>query len=191
VAVLGRKLLVGLAVLVASAAVGGCASSARSDQPAAAASTSVPAITGSSTANASHDLTAANEPKGLLAEQRGLALAAAHLGANQIAVGRNSTQVSGWPSGINAVFAVLRPGIEPDSNTGHTCDSGTIIDVRLLGAFDTVTTGMSTGPGTAVSDNTVREIDLSVDATTGLTCLTSVRTEPAPQSRDETVLYSR
>lgn len=187
----GRKLLVGLAVIVAAAAVGGCASSARSDQPAAAASTSLTGVTGSSTANPSHDSTAADESKGLSAVHRALALAAAHLDANQIAVGGNSTQVSGWPSGVDAVFAVVRPGIEPDSNTGHTCDSGTIIDVRLLGAFDAVIGGTPTSISTASPDTTVREIDLSVDATTGLTCLTSVRTEPAPQSRDETVLYSR
>lgn len=187
----GRKLLVGLSVLVALAAMGGCASSARSDQPAAAASTSAPAVTGSHTANALHDSTAANEPKGLLAAQRALALAAAHLDASQIAVGRNSPQVSGWPSGISAVTAVLQPGTVTDSNTGHTCESGAIIAVRLLGAFDTVIAGTPTSTGTASPDTTVREIDLSVDATTGLTCLISVRTEPAPQSRDESVLYSR
>ncbi len=76
-----------------------------------------------------------------------------------------------------------------DSNTGHTCDSGTIIAVRLVGAFDTVTTGGPTGPGTPVPDTTVREIDLSVDATSGLTCLISVRTQPAAPGRDDSVLY--
>ncbi len=132
----------------------------------------------------------ANEPRQLSASHRALALAAAHQDANEIAVGRNERQVSGWPSGINAVTAVVRPGTVSDSNTGHTCQSGDIIAVQLVGAFDTVTTGTTTGPGTS-SDFTVREIDLSVDATTGLTCLISVRTEPVSPGPGAVVLYSR
>jgi hypothetical protein len=75
-----------------------------------------------------------------------------------------------------------------DSNTGHPCDSGTIIVVRLVGAFTTMTTGMA---DTATPDVTVREVDLNVDGTSGLTCLVSVRTQPVPQSTGKTVLYTR
>lgn len=125
----------------------------------------------------------------LSAAHQALALAAAHQEADRIAVGRDDRQVSGWPSGIRAVTAVVRPGTVTDSNTGHTCESGGIISVRLLGAFDTLTTGTSVGPGMSAPDTTVRELDLSVDATTGETCLIGVRTEPAAPEPDDTILY--
>ncbi len=180
----GLVVAVAVAVIVAVATTAGCASSTRSDQLPGRSRGNVQGGSDSSSA-------AASELQGLSAAGRVLALAAAHRDANQIAVGRNSQQVSGWPSGISAVTAVVQPGTVTNSNTGHTCDSGTIIAVRLVGAFDTVTTGTSTGAGTSSPDTTVREIDLSVDATTGLTCLISVRTEPVPQSRGDSVLYSR
>lgn len=159
VAVSRRKLICAVFMVVALTTTTGCQASAGSGQ--------VP-------------------PQELSTVHRELALAAAHQDANQIAVGRNDQQVSGWPSGISAVTAVVRPGTVSDSNTGHTCESGDIISVQLVGAFDTVTTGTTSSP-----DTTVREIDLSVDATTGLTCLISVRTEPVAPGPGAVVLYSR
>lgn len=133
----------------------------------------------------------ANELHQLSTGQRALALAAAHREADKIAVERGDQQASGWPAGIRAVTAVVGPGTATDSNTGHTCESGDIISVRLVGAFNTVTTGPSAHPGAPTPDTTVRELDLSVDATTGETCLIGVRTEPAPPGPDDTVLYQR
>lgn len=122
---------------------------------------------------------------------RAFALAAAHRGANQTAVGRDDRQFSGWPAGIRSVTADVGPGTVTDSNTGHTCESGTIISVRLVGDFDTVTAGPSVRPGESAVDTKVREVDLSVDAATGDTCLIGVRTEPSPSEAGGTVLYSR
>jgi len=172
-----RRLIVSMCLAVALAAITGCATRAQSGQ----ALLTSKSITEPTVITGSRDLSA---------NHRALALAAAHQNANQIAVGRND-QVSGWPSGITGVTAALRPGIEPDSNTGHPCESGEIIEVQLVGAFDTVTSGTTVGPGTSSSDTTVREIDLSVDATSGLTCLTGVRTEAAPPGPAATVLYRR
>jgi hypothetical protein len=79
-----------------------------------------------------------------------------------------------------------------DSNTGHTCESGKVISVQLVGDFDTVVSGTTPTVGTSGSpDPTVREVDLSVDATTGLTCLVSVRIETVSPSPGASILYSR
>lgn len=131
---LAESCLSSLSVLVALAAMGGCAKCAGPYQPAAAASTCAPAVTGSPTANALHDSTAANEPKGLPAAQRALALAAGHLDASQIAFGRNSPQVSGWPSGISAVTAVLQPGRGARPRPGLRGRTGSAAS-RLLAKF--------------------------------------------------------
>jgi hypothetical protein len=166
-----RGLLAGWWMVGVLATTAACNADAGSRQyPADSTRVSVTAVTG-------QELSAADRDR---------ALAAAHLQANLLAVGRDSPPVSGWPSGISAVTAAVRPGTVTDSNTGHTCESGVVIDVRLTGAFDTVTTGTTDSP-----DNTVREVDLSVDETTGLTCLISVRTEPVPRSDGETLIFSR
>jgi heat shock protein HslJ len=133
----------------------------------------------------------ANKPQPLSTDHRALALAAAHREANQIAVGGDDQQAAGWPSGISTVTAIVGPGTVADSNTGHTCASGNIITVRLVGAFNTLTPGTPVRPGAPTPDNTVRELDLSVDATTGETCLIGARTEPTPPGPGDTVLYSR
>lgn len=137
---------------------------------------------------------AINQRSGLSATDRALALVAAHRAANQYAVGHDRQLASGWPDGINAVTAVAQPGIvtATDSNTGHSCESGTIILVRLDGSFTVFTTGNPITVGsTSTVDSTVREMVLSVDATTGSTCLESARTQPVLLGHDDDVLFSR
>jgi len=189
----GRRLIAAGSVIVALATAAGCGTSARS-APVPATSVTAP-----DSANArpfasisSSRSPAANEPPGLAAAHRALALTAAHREANQIAVGRNGQQVVGWPSTISAVTASVGLGTVTDSNTGHTCESGKIISVQLVGDFDTVISGPTPTVGTSGSpDTTVREVDLSVDAATGLTCAVSVRIETVPPSPGAGILYSR
>ena len=185
----GRGFVVVVTAVMALAAAAGCASSGGTE-PASAVSRSAPAA-GSVTASSSSESSAGTGTQGLSASDRALATEAAHQVANQVAVGRNNPQVAGWPSGISGVTAVVQSATVTDSNTGHRCESGTIIGVRLVGAFDTVTTGTLSGTGTSSPDTAVREMDLNVDATTGLTCLISVRTEPIPPSPDASMLFSR
>jgi hypothetical protein len=129
---------------------------------------------------------------GLTARERVLALAAAHQEANQDATGRGGQQGSGWPSGIQTVTAMAGEGTVTDSNTGHACESGTIISVELIGDVDIVMTGHPSLPGSSGSaDAAVHGVDLIVDANAGVTCLISVRTGTVQPSADATVLYSR
>lgn len=181
-----RRLILAGFMVLALTATAGCGTSARSGQAVVSASAPMSADADSLTSASSGEASGTNESPQLSANHRVLALAAAHQDAIEIAVGRNDQPVSGWPIGINSVTAVLRSGTVSDSNTGHNCESGDIISVQLVGAFDTVTTGTTSSP-----DTTVREIDLSVDATTGLTCLISVRTEPVAPGPGAVVLYSR
>jgi hypothetical protein len=174
-----RRLILAVCTVFALTAATACETTAQPGETIVSASAS------------SSDSPAANEPPQLSASHRALALAAAHQDANKIAVGRNEPQVAGWPSGIHAVTAVVQPGTVSDTNTGHTCQSGEIIAVQLVGAFETVVAGTPTSTGTSSPDTTVREIDLSVDATTGLTCLISVRIEPVPPGAGATILYNR
>lgn len=184
----GRRVIVAVSVIVALASAAGCGTSARSTTSVSApGSANGPFASISSTQSPT-----ANKPPELVAAHRALAVAAAHREANQIAVGRNGQQVAGWPSGISAVTASVGLGTVTDSNTGHTCESGKVISVQLVGDFDTVVSGHTPTVSTSGSpDTTVREVDLSVDATTGLTCLVSVRIETVQPSHGADILYSR
>lgn len=188
-----RRLMCAVFMGLALTATAGCGTSARSGQPLGnSASAPESADAGSFPSSSSRESPGAKEPQGLSTDHRALAMTAAHHEANQIAVGRNDQRVAGWPSGISAVTASVGLGTVTDSNTGNTCESGNIISVQLIGDFDTVVSGPTPTVGTPGSpDTTVREVDLSVDATTGLTCLVSVRIETVPSSPGAETLYSR
>lgn len=172
----GRKFIVAVSVIVALASAAGCGTSPRST-PSVTAPES--ANTGPFASISSTQSPTVNKPPELVAAHRALALAAAHREANQIAVGRNGQQFAGWPSGISAVAASVGLGTVTHSNTGHTCQSGKVISVQLVGDFDTVVSGPTPTVGTSGSpDTTVREVDLSVDATTGLRPDRNCSTEP-------------
>lgn len=183
----GRRLSVG-SLIVALAFTASCASSPRSARPLApAASNGV--VSSALAIDSSNPPNRSDTRPPVSPAYRVLALAAAHREADQLAVGRSSQKTPDWPSGVSEVLAVVQVGTETDSNTGYTCDSGRVLAVRLVGAFDTVIAGTPTSDGTSAPDTTVREVDLTVDATTGLTCWIAVRTEPDPQGGD--VLYRR
>lgn len=113
-----------------------------------------------------------------------LALAAAHREANRLAIkGRID---DGWPEHLRLVTAKEGDGTVSESNTGHPCDSGTIINVDLVGDFASVVGGY---PG--MTDGTVNEVLLKVDGESGQVCLLSVRTSPAPRDPDAEVLFER
>lgn len=81
---------------------------------------------------------------------------------------------------VTSVSADARPGKVAQSNTGHPCSSGRELRMRLIGYFPEITTaGHPVPPGAPVPDTSVRAVDLTVDARSGITCLIGVMTAEA------------
>ena len=78
---------------------------------------------------------------------------------------------------VTSASVVARPGTVKDSNTGHPCTSGRELRIRLIGKFPhTVTTGHPVEPGVPTPDFTVRAMNVTADAESGLACLIGVQT---------------
>jgi hypothetical protein len=78
---------------------------------------------------------------------------------------------------ITSATATASRGTVRDSNTGHPCTSGTLLQIKLLGTFKIV---VSPPPGE--DDTTVTEVDITADPGAGKACLISVRTAAIPPS---------
>jgi hypothetical protein len=76
-------------------------------------------------------------------------------------------------------------------NTGHTCDSGRLLHIKLIGEFPHITTtGHPPTPGaTSVpEDFTVHAVLLTADPNSGHVCLVGVQTGAVKPERGSTVL---
>lgn len=91
---------------------------------------------------------------------------------------------------VTSASATARSGTVETSNTGSRCTSGRILDVRLIGTFPRIVTlGHPTeGSSGADEDFTVRAVLLTVDASSGQTCLIGVRTGDVSPEAGATVL---
>jgi hypothetical protein len=74
-------------------------------------------------------------------------------------------------SQIRLAVADLHPGEVRSSNTGHSCESGSLLRVTLIGSFPH--TGVSPVPGGAT---TVHAEVIEADPATGQECLIGVKT---------------
>lgn len=78
---------------------------------------------------------------------------------------------------VDSASVIARPGMVDDSSTGNRCASGRELRIKLIGDFPhTVTTGHPGRPGRPPPDFTVRAMNITADAESGLACLIGVRT---------------
>lgn len=84
---------------------------------------------------------------------------------------------------IASATFVARDGTVTDSNVGHPCTSGRLIEVKLIGSFPHIgTTGHPLEAGEH-EDFTVTALNITADAASGNVCLKGVQTgevEPEP-----------
>lgn len=83
---------------------------------------------------------------------------------------------------ITSATATAAEGTLRDSNTGHPCTSGRLLQIKLLGTFNTDTAGVPGGSGP------VTELDITADPDSGRACLISVRTDTILPDADAAVL---
>ncbi|MGI8523458.1 MAG: hypothetical protein ACR2K3_09150 [Nocardioides sp.] len=82
----------------------------------------------------------------------------------------------------SATVTAGRGVVVRDNNTGHSCRSGRVLHIKLIGNFPhIVTTGHAVEPGQPMPDFTVHAVGLTADPVTGQTCLIGVQTgHPRP-----------
>jgi hypothetical protein len=78
---------------------------------------------------------------------------------------------------VSSASVIARTASTGGSNTGHPCTSGRELQIQLIGDFPhTVTTGHPVPPGSPAPDVTVRAMNITADAESGLECLIGVQT---------------
>ncbi len=96
-------------------------------------------------------------------------------------------QATAEEADISSATFVVRNGTVAESNVGHPCTSGRLIEVKLIGSFPhIVTTGHPVEAGRN-DDFKVTALAITADASSGKVCLKSVQTgkvEPEPGAAD-------
>lgn len=87
---------------------------------------------------------------------------------------------------ITSATVTVRRGTVTDSNTGTSCTSGRLLNIKLIGSFPHIgTTGHPVSPGEPSPDFTVGAVLITADARSGKACLIGVQTrehgEPQPE----------
>jgi hypothetical protein len=116
---------------------------------------------------------------GLTKQQRAVAVALAQREAHR--VGREVTSAT----------ATAGPGTLPleQSNTGHGCQSGTLLHITLIGTFDIPIGAQPVDPSSTPPDTAVTAEEITADPKTSDICLISVRTDAVAPAPGSTVLF--
>jgi len=88
-------------------------------------------------------------------------------------------------SHIRIAVAQLHPGVVHQSNTGHTCNSGTLLRVTMIGSFPHGKVAPTPG-----GDGTVRAEVVEANPSTGQECLIGVKTGRVQPPKGATRLVS-
>jgi hypothetical protein len=90
---------------------------------------------------------------------------------------------------IASASFTVSDGTLTQSNTGHVCDSGRLLRIRLIGNFPhIVTTGPYPGETTTAQDTIVGAVLLTAEYETGKVCLVGVATGEVAPAPGATVL---
>jgi hypothetical protein len=116
-------------------------------------------VAGCSSTSAAGNGTRQPNPAGLTRQQIALAT---HIARHEIAK---------QGSHIRIAVAQLHPGAVHQSNTGHTCHSGTLLRVTMIGSFPHTTVA-----GTPGGDAAVHAEVVEANPSTGQECLIGVKT---------------
>ena len=136
---------------------------------------------GDATSSLTQDETAAPSPQGNPGD------ATSSLSQDEIAKAETVARgvIADQGATVTSASVIARPGTVEDSNTGHPCTSGRLLQVKLIGDFPNIdTTGHPADPGSPPPDFTVRAMIVTADAESGRACLLGVQTaengEPTP-----------
>lgn len=122
------------------------------------------------------------------------ALRIGHSEARRLTEARHSErQDHRWPMSVNLVDAVVTGGVVTQPNTAHSCTSGSIIHLQLIGTFRRIV--VSPPPMVGNVDHgrswVVHGVNIDIDQRSGKPCLISVRTGKVRPPARASVLFRR
>ena len=78
-----------------------------------------------------------------------------------------------------------------DPNDGPPCTSGTLLHIKLIGTFPTISVGLPPTAGApSAGDSSVSAVLITADPESGKACDLSVRTGPTTPDPGATVLFT-
>lgn len=124
----------------------------------------------------------------LSARQEKVALAAAHREADHVAP-KPRSESRGWPDNVTSASATVAHKTITDSDTGTQCDSGTVVEIKLIGTYDTIAVGLP--PYGLPDPGPVTAVDATADLASSEICLVSVQVGPVTPDSGATILFKR
>jgi hypothetical protein len=103
-----------------------------------------------------------------------------------VAVARAETEK--YAATVTSATATVGEGTVTDPNAGPACTSGTLLHIKLIGTFPTIsTTGTGAQPTPTVAP--VSAVLITADPASGKPCLIGVQTGPTTPDPGATLLY--
>ena len=93
---------------------------------------------------------------------------------------------------ITSATATVGKGTVTDPNDGPPCTSGTLLHIKLIGTFPTITVGLAPTAGASSSgDDSVSAVLITADPESGKACDLSVQTGPTSPDPGATLLFTK
>jgi len=110
-----------------------------------------------------------------------------------VAVAIARAEVAKEDATITSATATIGVGTETETNVGPPCTSGTLLHIKLIGAFPHIVVGLlpTAGAPDASNDNSVTTVLITADPESGKACLLGVQTGPRTPDPGATVLFTK
>jgi hypothetical protein len=106
-----------------------------------------------------------------------------------VAVARAETEK--YAATVTSATATVGEGTVTDPNAGPACTSGTLLHIKLIGTFPTISVGgPSTGAPSASNDDSVIAVLITADPESGKPCLIGVQTGATTPDPGATLLFT-
>jgi len=114
-------------------------------------------------------------------------------GQFKVAVAIARAEVAKEAATITSATATIGAGTETETNVGPPCTSGTLLHIKLIGTFPTISVGLGPTAGApgASNDNSVSAVLITADPESGKACLLGVQTGPTTPDPGATLLFTK
>jgi hypothetical protein len=93
---------------------------------------------------------------------------------------------------VTSATATVGAGTVTDPNAGPACTSGTLLHIKLIGTFPTISVGLlpTAGAPDASNDTSVTTVLVTADPESGKPCDIGVRIDPTTPDPGATLLFT-
>jgi hypothetical protein len=108
-----------------------------------------------------------------------------------VAVAVARAEVAKDAATVTSATATVGAGTDMDPNAGPPCTSGTLLHIKLIGTFPTISVGLPPTAGApSAGDYSVSAVLITADPVSGKACTLGVQTGPIAPDPDATLLFT-